>query len=199
MADIKLTFFFRALAQPLGWSEVHYLTGTDFTAALDSGEKIGKVRILLMPKQFRLEAVRASGNEQPGTPGAPRQRKAAVKFLNLDGSRSGDNTPDTVWQSVIVRLSNTDGTVFRTQLLRGLSDEFWSNGDDQGAITALAAWLPKYQAVLVGANAAIRHLVRGNPVRSFVSIQKAQFERLTRRATGRPSYQPRGRRPKKPA
>jgi hypothetical protein len=78
-------------------------------------------------------------------------------------------------------------------MFRGVDDGFWAGGNDKLAQAVMAQWLGKFVPALVAAGAVILHRVRPalniNP--SLITI--GQFQKMTRRATGRPFVLLRGR------
>lgn len=198
MANFKVIHFFQNDEQSLGWSEVYYCSAADIVAAQTASLRLAQERVKLLCSPIELKYSRVSGNDQPGTPGTHRQRLASLQSVLLTGSFSPTTDyPDVSWTAAKVRLQNADGTIFRVQLLRGLPDIFWDQGTDKLAKQNMKVFVKGWKAALVAGNFQIRHIIRGNPVRSYIAIHDAQFEGLTRRATGRPSYLPRGRRSKR--
>jgi len=194
---VKVTFFFQDDEQSLGWSENWFLTAADFNAAQTAANNIAQTRVQILASPLVLKYVRCSGNLAPTVPHAPRQRLANLTAPLLQGSyRPSTDFPDVAWTAAKMRWTNNDGTIFRVQLIRGISDEFWANGEDKIAQTQMKLWAKQMTATLVANQALIHHVVRGNPAGTYVAMAKGFYEGLTRRATGRPSYLPRGRRSK---
>lgn len=197
----KVTFFFTQPEESLGWSEVHYAAGADFPSVQLAARQVANVRTQILASPCTLDFIRVSGNLAPTTPMVRRQRLASLTAPALVGSATPKDSsfPDVAWTAVKVRLTNTDGTIFRIQLLRGVPDSFWSEGNDVQAGLAMRGFVKAYLGALQAANFQGHHIVRGNPAGIYYSYGQCIFEGMTRRATGRPSYLPRGRRSKKKA
>jgi hypothetical protein len=197
-ADFKVLFFFQDDAQSLGWSEVHYWSGDTILNAQAAAFKLAQARVGLLSIGIDLKYIRCSGNDQPGTAHTYRQRLASLTAPLLRGSFSpATDSEDLAWSAMKIRITNNDGTIFRVQLVRGIPDVIWDLASDKVGRKKMEAPIARYIKALVDGHFQIRHLVRGNPARSYVPIAAGFYEGLTRRATGRPSYLPRGRRHKR--
>jgi hypothetical protein len=194
-STFKVIFFFENDEQSLGWSEVNYFTGADILAAQTAGLALAQARVALLAGPIQLKYIRCSGNLPPTTAHTYRQRLANLTAPLLVGSWSpGTDYPDVTWTAAKVRLTNNDGTIFRVQLLRGIPDIIWDQGTDKLGKVRVQTFMKSYVKALIANNFSIAHTIRGNPNKNFVAIAAGFYEGLTRRATGRPSYLPRGRR-----
>jgi len=200
----KLIQFFRDTDSGLGWSEVWYLTSPDFTAAEQDGRAICTARQQLLVETVILEYMRITGGIADDTaPRAKQQRQSILRKLSLEGQTAAkEKWGDWTTTAVKVRFAAADPTKFRTQLMRGLPDEWWALGNDNVAKARLGNLLPQYVAVLQVRKAAIRHLKpivppAVNRVYEYLAPITAVYTGYTRRATGRVFDLPRGRRPKR--
>lgn len=198
MAIFKVSQFFEAIDQPIGWTEVWFLDAANLADAHIKGAQIASKRTEILSAGFKITFQRASGNAQPGTPGTFRQRNASLTRIGQNGSYDSSATnADTAWQAGQVRFQDSSGAIFRVMLMRGLPDDFWQNGDDKKAASAFAAFLPGFTAILIANAAQIMHVQRGNPLRAPTPVAKGLFERLSKRDSGRPSFGFRGRKAKR--
>jgi len=190
----KVTFFFQDDTQSLGWSEVHYAVGASQQAIQQAALSVAETRVQLLCGPIQLKYIRVTQNIPPSTVGVRRQRLASLTAPLLVGSYTpGSDYPDVAWTAAKIRLSNADGTIFRVQLLRGSTDAQWDLGSDKKFKVFMTGWCKNYLAALNAANFQGHHIVRGNPAGSYYAYGQCFYEGLTRRATGRPSYLPRGR------
>jgi len=203
MAVFKVVHFFRDSITSLGWSEVWYVNATDMDAAHTQGVILAKARVKLLAISNELTFLRVTGGLHTTT--APvtvrNQRMSTLDKLELTGDAGGDVKPsgDYTTTCVKVRWQSADFLVFRTQLLRGVPDDWFKGSEDVGKANT-KAWVPVMLKALFGAGAVIRHLPqKQNPpvVRTYAYVAPAsgQFTGYTRRATGRVFDLPRGRRP----
>jgi len=192
----KVTFTFSDFFQTQGFVENWYVLGTDVNSAMAKADQIAQQRVGILAAGLSLSYIRLSGNLPEGATSPPRQRAAVLKRVDYNGSyKPSVDKADLVFVAAKVRYANNDGTVFRVQLMRGLSDELWSDGNDKIAQVAFKNFLPNFQQALQSNDFQIRHKNRAAPtVPIYTAINKAQYEALTRRATGRPLFLPRGRR-----
>lgn len=203
---LKLTQWFLDEDDGLGWSEVWYLAGNDFSVALASGRAIANSRAKIMSPEITITYQRVTGNlPADDAPRAHQQRNSALERLGIDGTNNpaGGRNADLPWTCVKIRYNSANLAVFRVQLTRGLPDVFYDQGNDKVAAAQIANWLPGHLGVLVNNGAQIRHL---NPivppatarVYQYINVASGQYEGYTRRATGRPFGLPRGRRSNRP-
>ena len=195
---IKGQMIFVDEVESLGWTETYYLNGNDLSKGLDDMATLATVRAQALSVRRSIGWVRTSSNV-PNLPvippPPPRQRQACLRRVDIPGSyKAATGEPDTAWQAAKIRYSSTDCLVFRTFLMRGLDDSLWSNGDDKIAKAFFKQFLPKWVAALAALPCYILHKNRVGPAINPVVIAKAEYEGMTRRATGRPLFLPRGRR-----
>lgn len=191
---IKGQMVFQDEVEQQGWTETYYLPLTDINVALTQLESLATVRAQILSVRRSIGWIRASLNMPRVVPGPRRQRAAGLRRIDLGGSYSaGTGSPDVVFLAAKVRYQDTTAQIFRTFLLRGLDDSLWNNGDDKQAKAAFKQFLPKWSAALNGVGVFIWHLDRTTGVKVPVTIASAEYEGLTRRATGRALFIPRGR------
>lgn len=203
---MKLVQFFTDTDSHLGWSEVWYGIWADFTQARQDGLAICSARRQLLTETATLTYFRVTGGIADDTQARPRQqRQSILTKIDFDGQAPAKQKfGDWTTTAVKVRFEAPNPTIFRTQLMRGIPDEWWELGNDQTAKDRLGQLLGPYVAVLTARNVKIRHL---NPivppalfrVYSYPAPVRATFTGYTRRATGRVFDLPRGRRSKRPA
>jgi hypothetical protein len=196
MPVVKGIMLFEALNQVSGWSEVYNITAADLNAALTSMNSLAQARCAILQSHFMITHVRVSNPVVAPTPGFIRgQRTATLQEVNLPGSFGvSTGAPDVVWTCAMVRWMDATKTVFRNQLFRGLDDSFWSSGDDKIAAANMVGFVATFTAALVAAGAVILHRIRPMLNINPVVIQSGQYQKITRRATGRPFVLLRGRR-----
>jgi len=194
--NYKVTMMFQDFNQTLGWVENWYVAASGASTALSQATAVAQARCGILCSPNIISYIRISGNLPENATSPPRQRAALLSRVNLQGSYSPTtNSPDTAWQAAKIRFAESTGFVFRTQLMRGLSDDLWSAGTDKIAQARFNAFLPGFVAALVANNFLLRHKNRAAPSSPvYFPIASAQYEGLTRRATGRPLLLPRGRR-----
>lgn len=193
----KVVFFFNDPSQSLGWSEVWYAAGADINSIQNAAQAVAATRVQILCSPLMLTYCRVSLNLAPTAPGVRRQRLASLTAPLLEGSfRPSSDFSDVAWTAAKIRWANNDGTIFRIQLIRGISDECWQNGNDKLGQQFIRPWVKSYLKQLQAANFQLHHVVRGVPAGSYIALGSGLYEGLTRRATGRPSYLPRGRRSK---
>jgi hypothetical protein len=200
---VKGIMYFEDEDDGLGWSEVFYLGTSTLSNGLLGMTAIAQARIKALSIDSSITYARVITNLPADNAVRPRQqRNAALTRLNLQGQANagGQRSGDLPWAAVKVRWVSSDLQIFRTQLLRGLPDNWFDQGNDKIAQAALATFIPMYVSVLAANMAQIRHL---NPVvppatarvYSYVGIARGIYEGYTHRDTGRPFGLPRGRRP----
>jgi len=204
MPAFKCVHFFRDSQTALGWSEVWYMNATDFNAASTQGILIAKARAKLLAISNLIEYQRITGNLRTTdvNPVPVRnQRLATLEKISEIGSAGGTVKVPGDWTTtaVKVRWTSADFTRFRTQLLRGIPDD-WFAADDHVGKANVAAWIPVMLKALFAGGAQIRYLPpKQNPpvtrTYAYIAPTQADYTGYTRRATGRPFAQPRGRRP----
>lgn len=207
MAFFKVVHFFRDVSDGLGWSEVWYVEAANFDQAEASGENIATTRTRLLARDIILEWQRVIGNQPATTAARPRQPRAAVlQRLNKPGIYPGviGAFSDFTTTCVKVRWAANAVEKFRTQLLRGIPDDLFQNGDDKNAAAAVGQWIVPMVQTLQNNSARIRHTLAIVPPNTFRVYEfnapvRGTYEGYTRRATGRPFGLPRGRRANRPA
>ena len=205
MAIFKCLLFFRDEADGLGWSEVWYQEAANFDQAEQGNTNWANRRSTILARDIVIEYSRIIGN-QPTTdaPRVRQQRSATLQKLSIQGSAAGAGgaNSDLPWVAVKVRWAAADISIFRTQLLRGVPDNWFDNGQDKLGSANVKQWILLAQADLFKNAFRIRHK---NPivppavarVFAFEAPARGTYEGYTRRATGRPFGLPRGRRAKR--
>jgi hypothetical protein len=191
-------FFNKDSGFPAGWSEVWYTDAANFDQAEDNGVQWAGKRAQILSSQFVIQAQRVTSNIQH-TPGPKATRKATLKVLNQGGNAVGGEPEkgDLPWSCVNVRWRAADVSIFRSQLLRGLPDDWYAGNSDKIAKLKIDAWLPQAVRVLAIGVMRIRHK---DPLSiggfAYVAPASAQYIGYTKRDTGRPFGLLRGRQPK---
>jgi len=196
---VKMDMVFKQQSLSTGWVETWYLDTTDLDGAAASGVRIARDRAALLGFGVTLEFVRVSLNIPTVTPsGVRRQRLMLLRSVQIPGSFNPSvDTADVSWQALKIRWESTSRGSFRMQELRGIVDRAFSNNTVQNLRSIYQIPLDAFRDRLIAEGAKIKHLVRGTPpTNSFIGIQSAIIEGVTRRATGRPLYLYRGRRSK---
>jgi hypothetical protein len=195
MAVVKGIYLFEAFDQAAGWSEVVYFQADTLPAALVAFQAMAQVRVQILASAFTMTHIRISNPVVPPGPGFIRgQRTATLYEVNYPGGYGGAaGSPDVVWTAAMVRMSDATQTIFRNVMFRGVDDGFWAGGNDKLARAAVTNWLAGYLAILKANAAVILHTQRGLNVKQPALIANAQYQKMTRRATGRPFVLLRGR------
>jgi len=200
---VRVVLFFEDEDDGLGWSEVWYCGTSTIEQGLNSGADFAATRAKILSVDSSITYCRAVANLPADNGKRPRQtRNAGLQRLNIQGTAQagGARSGDLPWTAIKVRWETADFSIFRTQLLRGLPDVWFDQGNDKIGMAAMAQWLPVALGVLNKNNMQIRHLNQLVPpalnrTYSYVAPARADYEGYTRRATGRPFGLPRGRRP----
>jgi hypothetical protein len=197
MPVFKATHLFDSTVRNTGWSETWYVEANDFTDATQKGFNIATARLQMLEMGYTLHYMRVSANV-PMIPKPPRRTRAAgLTNLSLQGNGGGGPfgiDPDLAWTAALLRVSDATLAVFRNFLLRGIPDNLWSGGSDKIAKAFFAQKLGPFAVALQAAQAVILHKQQVPPPLNPVFIKTIQFERMARRATGRPFGLDRGRR-----
>jgi hypothetical protein len=202
MSIFKGVHFFRSTTSGLGWSEVWYVDAPDYNTAVSSMANIATRRCRVLANDVLIEYQRVIGNQPLTTQVRARQQRSAVlDKLDLQGIAGAGlrGVGDLSWVAVKMRWAASAVEIFRTQLLRGVPDDWYDGGSDKVAKARLAEWAPTMVQALRDNSARIRH-VFGPPITPgirdyhFESPVNGTYEGYTRRATGRPFGLPRGRR-----
>jgi len=195
MPVFKTTWIFKSSFQSMGWSESWYVTATDKPTAHNASQSVAIRRLQALSNACTLVAIRTTGNIPPFTPNVMRQRDVLISFLNWPGQYNETGVASALgFTAAKVRFMNTTNEAFTVRELRGLPDTSWSNNSDKIASSLIAMMLPALVLGMQTNNFGFRHINRGSPpTYTYLAIQSGFYEGLTRRATGRPSYLPRGR------
>jgi len=196
-AIFKVQHLFDTGIRPDGWSETWYVNADDQKSAQDQGKTIAQARVQLLATKYVLHYQRVTSNIPTiPAPAQRRVRKASLENMSLTAKPGGGTTatPDLPWMAALIRVQNSDRTVFRNFLMRGLPDELWSNGNDDQARAFFSTFLGGFAKQLKAAAAVILHKQDVPPPLSPLPIIYCDYERMVKRATGRPFGLDRGRR-----
>lgn len=198
---MRMDMVFEAERVSAGWTESWYLGGTDLNAGLAIADLVGRARLNCLARNFFLDFVRVTVNTALAVPQqARRQREVLIRSLQLRGylgntSESGDMP----WAALKIRWRGANPKCFRVQNLRGIPDNLWTAGGPANLIAQFTPALTPYKQVVIQQNCQMRHAEVTNPATfSYTNVIAAEIENLSRRATGRPPFLPRGRRSKRP-
>lgn len=198
---IKFDMVFEQTVLKTGWIETWYLDGSDLDIAIASGQRIATNRAALIASGVTITFVRCTQNV-PFLVSTPprRQRLMLLKDVNLPGSLGGPSSEqaDVSWNAMKVRFESSTRGNFRVQNMRGIPDTLWQGTPVVNLRARMQDPLDRYVNRLISEGARIKHRVANTTTVTFLSLQRAIIEGLTRRATGRPLYLSRGRRPKRP-
>jgi hypothetical protein len=197
MALFKTTWIFQQNSLVTGWSETWYITAVDKPTAHNASIAVALKRIGYMVSECTLVAVRTSANIPPTTapPNPHRQRDVLITFVNIPGQLSSSFGAAVTWVAGVVRWSNASLEVFRTQLIRGLPGNAYDNDSDKIAASTCQSLIGNMLPTMMPNNFAILHRTPGSSpvVKVPVAVTAGIYERISRRATGRPFYLYRGR------
>ncbi len=192
----KAIMLFQSGDQQAGWSEVYWLDAGSINSAKQALDSIAVVRLRILDRKNSIIGFRITNPLQAVEPPFVRAQRAAQLFPgNLPGSSLGFQLgADVVWTAAQLRLSSADGTVFKNQIYRGLSDVFWDHDSDLATRNAMQSFLLAWKSALSANGAQIRHFNRVTKQFVFVPIAQVAYRRITHRNTGRSFDTLRGRR-----
>jgi hypothetical protein len=196
MAVVKGILLFEDGVQSAGWSEVYYFDAGTLPNALAAMNLLAAQRTKILSREHTITHIRISNPVVPAAQGFIRgQRAATLVPIGLKGNAAdAGEGPDVVWTGAMVRYMDNSQTIFRNQILRGVPDDWWSNGSDKVAKPAMNEFLPGWLRQLQAMTAYVLHFSRANNNKNPTPITIANYMKMTRRATGRPFVLLRGRR-----
>jgi len=192
--------FFVSRTINAGWTEDWFLSASDLDGAMASLQNIADERIKFLGRNYDLEWLRVTDNIPLAVPAPPRRQRSVLldHFQKRGLLGTTADSGDTPWEALKVRFQSTDKHCFRVQNLRGVPDSLWSGGGPVNLKAAMGPYIQPYNTKLVVNGAQIRHVNNTSPKTfTYFNVSKAIIEDLSRRATGRPSFLPRGRRSKR--
>lgn len=196
VATYKVTWIFKDAIQLAGFSESWYVVASSKQIAHANALQVLPKRLQSISSGVIAVAQRTTGNVPPYTPDVLRQRDVIIDFLGWPGSAGQSfGGEGLVFAAAKVRFSNNTIEAFSMRELRGLPNDAWQNNSDKVANTLTTQMLLSAVPLMQSLGFCFRHVQRGTPPTiAFIPVQQGQYESMTRRATGRPSYLPRGRR-----
>lgn len=197
---LRMDMMFESRTISAGWNESWYLAGTDPQSGMTQALIIAGARLACLSRNYTLTFVRTSANlAQPTTGNPRRQRNVFLTFFNGRGQLGTlDDNGDTPWQALKVRWLTNISSNFAVKNMRGIPDKLWVQGGPANIAAVFNAPFRTYANAVIAQGGQLRHVSATLPKTfSYNTITGAVLENLSRRATGRPSFLPRGRRPKR--
>jgi hypothetical protein len=183
-----------------GWNESWYLGGTDTRSGMTNALQIAGARLACLSRNYTLTFVRTSVNIALAVPQqARRQRNVALTSFQGRGQlgTTTDNG-DAPWSALKVRWITALPVCFSVRNQRGIPDKLWSDGGPANIPSLFNAPFRTYANQVTASGGQLRHAEVTNPATfTYHNVTDAILETLSRRATGRPSFLPRGRAPKR--
>jgi hypothetical protein len=200
MPFFKIIHMLRDRSTGNGWSEVYYTNAANYDQALASSLAVANGRVWALAPDNILEYHRVTGNQPLDTTPRTRQpRASALERISLEGTASrAPEDSDLPWSAVKVRWVAGDISKFRVQLVRGVPDSWFDQGQDKVASGQFKLWINRMLRIFTLQQIMIRHLAPIVPPAvqrnyEFVQIANGIYEGYTFRATGRPFGLQRGR------
>lgn len=184
---------FRGQDVDVGWTETFQSSIVDLNTAADALDAVARKRVGFLSARYSIEYLRISKVQAPVVAPNRNQRVAYLRRVSYGGSLNPQGDGDLPFVSALVRLYNTDKTVFGLREFRGVPDDWWKDNDDKIARTQIKSPLQAFITALTQNNMGMNHKLPAGGVQ-LVLINSGEFERLTHRSTGRPLYLSRGRR-----
>ena len=196
----RFDMVFEAQKISAGWVESWNLATSDLQAARSTAVIVAEKRLTCLSRNYFIDFVRVTDNVSLAVPlQARRQRNVLIHSLQKRGLvGSTSDSGDMPWVALKIRWQSANTKCFRVQNLRGIPDNLWTAGGPVNLVAAFSPIILPYQQAVIAQQCQLRHAEVTNPKTfSYSNVVGLEIENLSRRATGRPPFLPRGRRSKK--
>lgn len=192
---LRYTLFFNDPDYISGWTETYYGAGAGISSVtIASLMSLAQARAGLLDPSFQISFGRI-GLLLPQFNPPPfqrRQRAAFLQLLEIPGASQVPGGGDLPQTAAVIRFTGVPATLFSIRMLRGVPDALWGFNNDTKARQVMQAFIPDFLIALTAGG--FGWFSNNRSMLTFTAFNLAYYERMSKRATGRPSFLPVGRR-----